>query len=144
MKKLIATLSAVTLLFGTLAVPVSAESYQISDADSNTIITPYYVYIKDSKNTIAVSGNSATCRSELYGAPAVTKVTAIQYLEKKNSGGSWTAVAAWNGSANGSVLKMQNTKSGLAKGTYRVRTYFTMYAGSKTEKVERASASKTI
>ena len=74
-----------------------------------------------------------------------TKIEAVQYLEKK-SGSKWYVVTdgTWTDSVNDSLLIVSNNKSGLTSGTYRVRTVFTVYSGSDSEKVTAISKEVTI
>ena len=89
--------------------------------------------------------NTAYCKSKARGKTTATKIEAVQYLEKK-SGSKWYVVTdgTWTDSVNDSLLIVSNNKSGLTSGTYRVRTVFTVYSGSDSEKVTAISKEVTI
>lgn len=101
---------------------------------------PRYAYTTSVTSTLSVSSNTAYCKSTLRGDSTVTKIEAVQYLEKKN-GTKWQTVSGgtWNDSANSRYLTVSNSKSGLSSGTYRVRAVFTVYSGTSYETVEKIS-----
>lgn len=104
-----------------------------------------YSYTTSATSTLYISSGTAACKSKARGKASATKIEAVQYLEKK-SGGKWYVVTdgTWTDSVNDSLLIVSNNKSGLTSGTYRVRTVFTVYSGSKSEKVEAISTEVTI
>lgn len=108
-------------------------------------ISPYYLYTYQAKSTLEISGKSATCKSSLTGMTSVTKISATQYLEKKN-GTKWETISGgtWSDSVNSSSLTMSNSKSNLSSGTYRLRTVFTVYCGNNYETVEKVSSEATV
>lgn len=98
-------------------------------------VEPRYSYTTTATSTLYISSNTAYCKSKARGKTTATKIEAVQYLEKK-SGSKWYVVTdgTWTDSVNDSLLIVSNNKSGLTSGTYRVRTVFTVYSGSKSEK----------
>ncbi|MCM1577200.1 MAG: hypothetical protein NC078_00175 [Ruminococcus sp.] len=104
-----------------------------------------YAYATSVTSTLTKSGSKLTCTSTCRGISTVTKITAVQYLEKKN-GSNWDTVkdGTWSGSADSSYLYMSNSKSSLDSGTYRLRTVFTVYSGTSSETIEKTSSEVTI
>ena len=104
-----------------------------------------YAYAASVSSRLSISGQTATCISTAVGNSTVTKITAVQYLEKK-SGSKWYSVTdePWSASANNYTLTVSNSKSSLSSGTYRLRTVFTVYSGSDSETIEKISKEVTI
>ena len=104
-----------------------------------------YVYTISASSQLSVSNQKATCISTAVGNSTVTKITAVQYLEKK-SGNKWYAVndEPWVASSDSNTITVCNSKSSLGSGTYRLRTVFTAYSGKKSESVEKISTEVTI
>lgn len=136
-KKLSSFFSCVLILLSSLFLcnmPVSAAE-----------ITPYYLYTHTASSTLTISGTTATCVSTARGySGETTKIFIYQALQKKNSNNSWTVVSSWSETDTGYIGSATNTKSSLASGTYRLRTVFTVYAGSAYETIESISSEKTI
>lgn len=63
---------------------------------------------------------------------------------KKSSSGTWCEVASWSETDTGYKGSATNTKSGLSSGTYRLKTAFTVYAGSDYETITKYSSEKTV
>ncbi len=145
MKRFVSIL-AVCMLIASGAIAVALDSRaDIIVSTSAEEMSPYYLYAYSASSVLGISGKTATCSSSCYG-PSVTKISATQYLEKSSSG-KWNPVAIWGNSAVGSNLNMQHTKSGLAKGSYRLRTVFTVYSGSdysKSETITKISGTKPV
>ena len=72
------------------------------------------------------------------------EISFAQTLQKKNSSGSWSTVKTWSKTVNDYSYTYTNKYSGLAKGTYRVKTSATVYSGNKSEVVTSYSAEKTV
>lgn len=80
------------------------------------------------KSALTISGNSAICKS-VYTANGddVSKVVITQSLEKQGLFWTWSKVAGeWAKTSDGSSMVLTNTVSGLDKGTYRVKTVYTV------------------
>jgi hypothetical protein len=111
-------------------------------------ITPYYLYTGIASCSLSInSSNTATCTSDLTASPVVTKITAHQYLQKKNSQNGWDTIngGSWTKNVNDFSIYMVNTKSSLASGTYRLKTIFYVYCGTTSyEVVEVISNTVTI
>ena len=73
-----------------------------------------------------------------------TKIVMEQTLQKKTSSGGWSEVASWSETDTGYIGSATNTKSSLSSGTYRLKTVFTVYAGSDYEVLTKYSTEKTV
>lgn len=126
---LFAAVMAVTMLCGISAYAVEAR----------------YVYTFTATSELTISNGTATCKSYAKGISTVTKITGTQYLEKKN-GDKWETVkdSTWSDSTTKTSLTMENSKSNLDSGTYRLRTVFTVYSGTGSETIEKTSSEVTI
>lgn len=138
LKKIISLVLALSLLctFG-----ISVGAIHIGNE-----VSPYYLYTGDVSCSLSISNGTATCYSSLTGSKSVTQIIGSQYLEKKNSDGDWEVVTggSWSKKTNSRTIKLENTKSGLGSGTYRVRAVFTVYSGSNSEPVEKTSKEVTV
>ena len=135
MKKLLAFfLSALILL--TFAVSVSAESVTFDFGGIN----------KSSQLTI--SGTTATCKSQIIELSGTVKSVTIKQTLQIHWFASWfltVSNATWETTSTSKSVTFQNTKSGLASGTYRVKSDFTVTTTSgQTETITVYSAEKTV
>lgn len=107
-------------------------------------VEPRYSYTNYASSSLSISDNEATCISSVSAKSTATKITATQYLEKKN-GTTWSTVSGgtWSDSANGISLNMFNSKSNLSSGTYRLRTVIKVYSGTSYESFEKISSEVT-
>ena len=107
-------------------------------------VEPRYSYTNYASSSLSISDNEATCISSISAKSTATKITATQYLEKKN-GTTWSTVSGgtWSDSANGISLNMFNSKSNLSSGTYRLRTVIKVYSGTSYESFEKISSEVT-
>lgn len=107
-------------------------------------VEPRYSYTNYASSSLSISDNEATCISSVSAKSTATKITATQYLEKKN-GTTWSTVSGgtWSDSANGISLNMFNSKSNLSSGTYRLRTVIKVYSGTNYESFEKISSEVT-
>lgn len=122
------TVASVMLTFG-----AGALGYQIDN-----------LYTNSYSSSLTVSGDSATCKSKLNGYSGVTtKIVITQSLQKKSSG-SWSTVKTSSTTIFNFAGTLKKTYSGLSKGTYRVKSVFTVYSGSDYETLTKYSSSKTI
>lgn len=91
------------------------------------------VVVKDANGSSKISllyiiNREATCNSTYFESEKPVKsIKGVQTLEKKNSYGGYSSVsgATWTKTVNSKSLQMNNTKSNLATGTYRLKTVFT-------------------
>lgn len=129
----------------TLAVSVGTFGIMSSAQKNTPDISPYYTYAIDASSNLDISSSKATCKSSATGGFSVTKISATQYLQKKD-GTKWETVdnATWSDSVNGISFSMTNSKSGLSSGTYRLKTVFRVYCGNSYEEFEKLSKEVTI
>lgn len=115
--------------FGTIA---NAQGYV--DMDSNYGIQLYYSYVVKHNTSIAISNGQAICESTLTGySGTTTKVTITMYLEKKTLWW-WNTETTWVGTFNSYRGALSKTHA-VGGGTYRIRTVYIAYSGSKTETI---------
>lgn len=138
-KRFLLTFMSMTLAISILSITVSAKNRQ-----DNTV-QPMYKIAQSPESVLACIGSNATCSSTTTGAN-VSSITATQTLQKCQ-GSAWTAVdgASWTSTVSASSISIQNTKSGLASGTYRLKTVFKLTdKDGKTETVTVYSEEKTV
>lgn len=105
----------------------------------------YNLYTSSCSSTLSVSGTTATCTSEALGYYGeTTKISMVQTLQKKTASGSWSKISSWSEVDTGYRGYMSNKKYSLSSGTYRLKTVFTVYAGSNSETITKYSSNKTI
>ena len=128
------------MMIMTLAVPMAISNMPVS---ADISIQNLYTYSCTSK--LSISGSTASCVSEVNGySGKTTKIVITQILQKKNSSGSWSNAKSSNKTVNSSSGSLSSTYSGLAKGTYRLVTSATVYAGNNREVVTSYSSTKTV
>lgn len=116
---------------------------------SNTVfaveITPYWSYTSTCSSTLSISGKTATCTSKATGySGTTTKIVISQTLQKKTSSNSWSEVDSWSETYNSFVGTATNYSYNLSSGTYRLKSVFTVYSGSKCETITKYSSEKTL
>ena len=140
MKKLLSLLTTVVLM---LCFSVSAFALEEEPPVPDDPVEPY-MYTQAITSSLSISGNTATCVSQVIGKPGqVTLITITQKLQKK-SGSDWTTVATWTKSYPPNTAVYINTKSGLSSGTYRVFTSAAVYHNTFPEFVTAYSTVRTI
>lgn len=103
------------------------------------------LYTSSCSSTLSASGTTATCTSEAIGYYGeTTKISMVQTLQKKTASGNWSKVSSWSEVDTGYRGYMSNKKYSLSSGTYRLKTVFKVYAGSKYETITKYSSNKTI
>ncbi len=108
-------------------------------------IVPFTLYTESATSTLTISGAKATCISKATGySGETTKIVIEQILQKKTSSGTWNEVTSWSETDTGYIGSATNTKSSLSSGTYRLKTVFTVYAGSNYEVLTKYSTEKTV
>lgn len=133
-KKLVSLICVMIVSIFCFGIAVSAE-----------IIAPCTLYTDSASSTLTISETTATCSSTAKGyANVTTKIVIKQTLQKKSSSGIWCKVASWSETDTGYKGSATNTKSGLSSGTYRLKTIFTVYAGSDYETITKYSSEKTV
>ena len=140
MKKVISTMLALLLCFS-ISAPVSAMTISF-----NTV-QPYYEKADDAISELILNGTTATCRSIVNGNSDVTKIIAVQTLEKQGFLWFWDTYdnTTWTKTVNSNTLTMSNTKSELDSGNYRLKTVFTLTdKQGKSETITVYSDEKTV
>lgn len=127
---------------------VLSISFGVCNTANAAVVTPdapAYSYTNECNSYLSVSGTTATCESYATGYYNKTdKVVIKQILQKKTSSVSWEDVCSWTTtvySFHGSAI---NNKYSLSSGTYRLKTVFTVYAGTSYETITKYSKEKTI
>lgn len=95
---------------------------------------------------LSISNNTASCTSFYYDADKITtKIMITQTLEKHSFLWAWETVGGTRTkTVNGSSASLTGKVSGLASGTYRVKTVFDVTANGTTETITVYSAEKTV
>ncbi len=141
LKKVVLTLVSVTLALSILGVSVSAEKRNLGNT-----VCPMYEIAKRPKSNLLLFGTEAICSSNTSGTNAKI-ISAEQILEQNQGLTTWSTVsdATWVSTVNSNSISVQNTKSGLSSGTYRLKTVFTLTnTNGKTETVTVYSDEKTV
>ncbi len=140
MKKVISMLMCLLLCF---LFPITSSAETVS----HNGFQPYYEKASEAKSELIINGTTATCKSTLRGGPDVTKIVAVQTLEKQGFLWSWDTYddTEWTKTVYSNTLTMSNTKTGLSGGKYRLKTVFTLTdKQNKTETITVYSDTKTI
>ena len=144
MKKLISIFAAAIMAASALTAPVYAVDL---DTPVEEEIIEEYAIFNMSQSLLSISGSTATCTSSAVATTAQT-ITATQTLEKY-SGWFWiwdeVSGATWDKTNNLTSLTMQNKKSGLSSGKYRLKTVFTVTSTSgQTETITVYSRDESV
>lgn len=108
-------------------------------------IMPADLYTSSCSSTLKISGTTATCTSNATGyVGETTKIVMDQTLQKKTSSGLCSKVSSWSETDKGYKGSATNTISDLSKGTYRLKTVFTIYSGTNYETIEKISSEVTV
>lgn len=138
MKKAVCSLLAAAII----TVPVSVNRVSMAVSADVTICDVNTNYCS---SDLSLSGTTAKCNSTVVGYNGkTTKIVINQILQKKTSSGSWSNYKSANTTVNASKGSLYKTYSGLSKGTYRLSTSATVYAGNKREVVTRYSSTRTV
>lgn len=108
---------------------------------------PQYNYTNWCSSELSFSGSKATCTSEARGyLNTTTQIDFEQTLQKLNYLGGWSSVdnAHWTDTVYYYKGSVTNSKSSLSGGTYRLKTEFTVYAGSNYETIIDYSTEETL
>lgn len=143
MKRWISLLAVITMALTAMPNPV-VHAEDTPDTAVVQNVQPYNLYGYAPTNMLRITGTSAYCESNASGYSNATKIVMTHYLEKKVNG-SWTSIADWTKqTTTDDTLKMTTGRTGLASGTYRLRTVATYYCGSASEQLECISSSMTV
>lgn len=140
LKRVLLTFMSMTLIISVLSVTASAENRNQSGT-----IQPMYEIARSPLSTLSCIDTNATCFSNSSSKEAKS-ITAIQTLQKLQDQ-SWMPVddAEWTSTVNSSSISVRNTKEGLAAGTYRLKTDFTLTdKNGNTETITVYSGEKTV
>lgn len=117
----------------------------VSSVVSASEISIYTLYTSSCNSTLTTSGTTATCTSKATGyLGETTKIIFNQTLQKKSSSGAWNNFDSWSETVYSYKGSVSNTKYSLSSGTYRLKTVFTVYAGTNSEEITKYSSEKTI
>ena len=124
----VAIIVAAMLCTGGSTVVIAENNSAVADT-----VAPCYEIAYVTSSELTVSGTKATCTSSTTGKSTV-KITAKQTLQKQGLLWTWSTVsgASWTKTVNASSIYMTNSKTGLASGTYRLKTVFTLTASDGT------------
>ena len=134
-RKILSIVLAMLLLF-TSSIVASAESINtdiIENISSEETVQPRYNYTSSTTVNLVISNNKANCTSRLIGYQSTTKIVITMTLEKKTLFW-WNDVETWTGTYNASVAELFKSHS-ISSGTYRIKTEFVVYSGSKSETI---------
>lgn len=131
-----------------LCAVILSTSFAVGNVTSAAVIppdAPAYSYTRECSSELSTSGKTATCKSSATGYyNETTEIAVQQYLQKKNSSGNWEDICSWNETIDGFKGSVTNTKSSLSSGIYRLKTVFTVYAGTASETVYAYSNEEII
>lgn len=142
--KRVLTVFVVTILisllpFNIIGFAADLESEYIPEVESKL------QYTSSCSSTLTTSGTSATGISKVTGYNGeTTKIVITQTLQRKNSYGNWVYVQSYSGTYYYFKATLSKTYLNLSSGTYRLKSVFTVYAGSNSETVTKYSSEKTI
>lgn len=87
---------------------------------SHNVFQPYYENAREAKPELTINGTTATCKSTLRGDPNVTKIVAVQTLEKQGFLWIWDTYddTTWTKTVYSNTFTMTNTKTCLSGGKY--------------------------
>lgn len=140
MKKVFSLMMSLLLCF---SFPVTASAKAVLvDA-----VQPLYEMANEATSTLSINGTTATCKSTLSGNSDVTKIVAVQTLEKQGFLWIWGTYddTTWTKTVYSNTITMSNTKTGLSSGKYRLKTVFTLTnKQGKTETITVYSDEKDV
>lgn len=121
MRRIVLLLTSLLMCFS-LSLTASAQNVPTS------IVQPYYENTCDASAELYINGTTAICESTLRGFSNVTKIVAVQTLQKQGFLWMWSTYdnTGWTKTVYASSLLMSNTKMGLSSGNYRLKTVFTV------------------
>ena len=96
--------------------------------DNHNIVVVKDVNGSSKQSLLFIENRTATCNSSYFESQRPVKsIKCVQTLEKKNAYGGYSSVsgATWTKTVYTKNLVMENSKSNLANGTYRLKSVFT-------------------
>ncbi len=118
-----------------------------AQAVPTSIVQPYYEKAVNALSELSINVTTATCKSITKGNSDVVEVVAEQSLQKQGFLWIWSTYdgAEWTKTVYINSLSMSNTKTGLSRGKYRLKTVFTLTdKQGKTETITVYSDEKTV
>lgn len=113
--------------------------------NASDLISIKYSYTKSVSSIISVTGTTATAISTAVGYNGeTTKIVIKQTLQKKNSIGTWTSLSTNSETFKSYKAVLSKKYTGLYKGTYRVKSVFTVYAGNNSETITKYSTEENV
>lgn len=145
MKKAVATVCmGAAVLTLTPAVSMAETASLSVNQQQETAVSPRMMYIEETKNELAISGNTATVTATVTGdLNNATKAKVIAELQVK-SGNSWIPVEIWTVTKNSYTAKVYETYTVKAGNTYRLKSTMTVWEGSQSETKTVYSSEKTV
>lgn len=112
----------------------------------NDGISLQYEIAMDVASALSITNGTATCVSYANGISTV-RISVEQYLQKHWALWIWNTYdgAEWRKTEDLCSINLANTKSGLEKGTYRLKSIFTFTdINGKTEKITVYSSERKV
>ena len=137
MKKIVSIVVGFVLMLSTLTISVSAES---TDKNHNR-----YQYTNSCNSSLTISGNTASCSSDVKGYSGITtKIEITQSFEELLPSGWWYRLNSWSQTYYNYHASFTNSTSVPGSGTYHVRTVAKVYSGSNYETIAMYSNNVTV
>ena len=137
MKKMVCIVIVLVLMLPTLTISISAES---TDNNHNR-----YQYTHSCNSSLTISGNTASCSSDVRGYSGITtKIEITQCFEQLLPSGWWYRLKSWNKTFYGWYAYYDNSTTVTESGTYHVRTVAKVYSGSNYETIAIYSNNVTV
>ncbi len=140
MKKIISAVLSLAMILSSVTSVYAEEDYDIPEDET---IIEEYLYTYKLSNSLGITNHTASCMSTVLGYPGVTtKIRIEQTLQKKNKS-SWSDKVIFTNIYNTYVAIYSTQKSGLASGTYRLKTVAKVYSGNNYETITIYSSTCT-
>ncbi len=140
MKKSIALILSMVFVLLSLS---TAFAEEVTVPEDEPIIEEY-IDLSRITTTLNISGNIASCYGSARTIVSTDSIHMWMYLQKQTSNG-WTTVYSWY-EQDVHLAVLDESRSGLSSGTYRVRVYVRVYDanGSFVESANAYSKLKTV
>ena len=141
MKKTFTILLALMLL---LSYATAAYADEVSMPAEDPVIEEY-LDLKRVSAELQISGTTATCSGAATSKYNSDSIHMTMYLQKRGDNNQWSSIASWSATSTLKV-SLNQTKSGLSGGTYRVRVFVSVYDANRTfvESTNCYSTAKSI
>ncbi len=146
MKKLVSAVISAILFLSVCAVPSFADT-NITETEMDETIQPCHTFVTKANSVISIEGTSLLCSSKVSALQSVTKIKAVQTIEKHWALGIFVALdgVRWTKECDEDSMAMENRKPDMPSGTYRLVTDFTVTnSDGRTETVTVYSSEVTI